>query len=126
LAETNVDTTKGVMRLVWARMIWVMADAEGDDLSRLYYVIAVGKTILFAEPVGRIPVASMTAQPLPHRHIGMSVAETVTDLQDIKQAIKRGGLDNLYLANNGRHVISNKVNLEDFLDSRPGGLVRMV
>jgi hypothetical protein len=124
--ENRDETNKGVMRLVWARMVWVKADAEGDEQSRLYYAIIVGRTVLFVQPVGRIPVASMTSQPLPHRHIGMSVAETITDLQDIKQAVKRGGLDNLYLANNGRHVISSKVNVEDLLDSRPGGVVRML
>jgi hypothetical protein len=124
--ENRDEQNKGVMRLVWARMVWVKADAEGDEQSRLYYAIIVGRTVLFAQPVGRIPVASMTSQPLPHRHIGMSVAETITDLQDIKQAVKRGGLDNLYLANNGRHVISSKVNVEDLLDSRPGGVIRML
>lgn len=116
----------GVMREVWARMIWVRADAEGDGVSRLYYVIAVGRTILFKQPVSRIPVASMVTQPLPHRHVGMSVAETVLDIQNVKTAVKRGGLDNLYLANNGRHIISSKVNLADFLDGRPGGVVRML
>lgn len=115
----------GVMRRVWARMIWIRADAEGDGQTRLYYVIAVGRTILFTQPVARIPVSSMVAQPLPHRHVGMSVAETVQDIQDIRTAVTRGGLDNLYLANNGRHVISTKVNVEDFLDARPGGVVRM-
>jgi len=122
----NEDDGEGVMRRVWARMIWVRCDAEGDEMSRLYYVIAVGRTILYAEPTGRIPVASMTPQPLPHRHIGMSVVETVVDLQDIKTAVKRGGLDNLYLANNGRHIVSSRVNLDDFLDARPGGIVRML
>ena len=114
------------MREVWARMIWVRADVEGDKKSRLYYVIAVGRTILFAEPCARIPVASMTCQALPHRHPGMSIAETVFDLQDIGTAITRGGLDNLYLANNGRNVVSRAVNLEDLMDSRPGGVVRML
>jgi hypothetical protein len=124
--DTQSDENKGVMRRVWARMIWVRADAEGDGESRLYYAILVGRTVLFSQPVARIPVASMTPQPLPHRHIGMSVGETIHDIQDIKTAVKRGGLDNLYLANNGRNVISSKVNLSDFLDSRPGGVVRML
>lgn len=120
----NLEGGKGLMREVWARMIWVRADA-GDGEDRLYYVIAVGKTILFAEKTNRIHVASMTPQPLPHRHIGMSIAETVVDIQMIKTAVKRGGLDNLYLLNNGRHFISDKVNLSDFLDARPGGVVRL-
>ena len=120
------DDGKGVMRRVWVRSIWVRADAEKDGSSRLYYVIAVGKTILFAEPTGRIPVASMTPQPMPHRHIGMSIAETVQDVQDVKTAVKRGGLDNLYLANSPRSLISSRVSLDDMLDSRPGGVVRML
>lgn len=120
------DDSKGVMRRVWVRSIWVRADAENDGASRLYYVIAVGRTILFAEPTGRIPVASMTPQPMPHRHIGMSVAETVLDVQDVKTAVKRGGLDNLYLANSPRSLISSRVSLDDMLDSRPGGVVRML
>jgi hypothetical protein len=119
------ESGKGVMREVWTRSIWVRTDA-GDEESRLYYVIAVGKTILYAEPCASIPVASMTSEPLPHRHIGMSLAESVMDIQDVKQAVKRGALDNLYLANNGRHIISSKVNVEDFLDARPGGVIRMM
>ena len=124
--ESDLDDDKGVMRRVWCRSIWVRADAEGDGASRLYYCLVVGRTVLFSEPVARIPVASMTPQPLPHRHIGMSVAEVVMDLQDIKTAVKRGGLDNLYLANTPRHLISSRVSLADMLDSRPGGVVRML
>jgi hypothetical protein len=116
----------GAMRRVWTRSIWVRADAEGDGRSRLYYVIAVGRNILFCQQVARIPVASMTSQPLPHRHIGMSEAEIVLDIQEIQTVIKRGGLDNLYLMNAGRNAVSSKVNLEDFLDARPGGVVRML
>jgi hypothetical protein len=120
------DDAKGSMRRVWARMVWIRADAEGDDKSRLYYAILVGRTVLFCQQVARIPVSSMTAQPLPHRHIGMSEAETVEDIQDIRTAVTRGGLDNLALANAGRHAVSSRVNIEDFLDNRPGGLVRML
>jgi hypothetical protein len=116
----------GANRQVWTRMIWLRADVEGDGKSRLYYVIAVGREILFAEPCARIPVASMTMQPLPHRHPGMSVGETILDMQEVRTAVKRGGLDNLYLLNSGRNVISDKVNLADMLDSRPGGVVRLL
>lgn len=121
----DVDSdNKGVMREVISRTIWIKADG-GDGESRLYYVIAVGRTILHAEKVSRIHAVSLCPQPLPHRHPGMSVAETVLDLQDQKTAIKRGGLDNIYFTNNQRFAISDKVNLDDFLDSRPGGVVRL-
>ncbi len=124
-ASWDDESGPGIMRKVWASMAWVMCDA-GDGVSRRYYCILVGRTILHVEPVARIPVASMTPQPLPHRHIGLSIAEIVKDIQDIKTAVKRGGLDNLYLANNGRNVVSDRVNLADLVDSRPGGVIRLL
>lgn len=117
---------EGAMRRVWTRMIWVDADAEDDGMARKYYVLAVGRTILYEEAVGRVMVSSMVSQPLPHRHPGMPIAETVLDIQDIRTSVTRGGLDNLNLSNAGRHVISSAVSLADFLDARPGGAVRML
>jgi hypothetical protein len=53
------------------------------------------------------------------------MADITMDIQDIKRAILRGGLDNLYLSNNPRHAISGQVNLDDMLVSIPGGIVRV-
>jgi len=47
------------------------------------------------------------------------------DIQLIKSTLLRGQLDNMYLANNGRYAISSRVNLDDMLTSRPGGIVRV-
>jgi hypothetical protein len=47
------------------------------------------------------------------------------DIQLIKSTLIRGQLDNIYLANNGRYAISDRVNLDDMLTSRPGGIVRV-
>src|SRR5688572_29733570 len=72
-----------------------------------------------------IPAAAITPIIFPHRHIGISVYDLVKDLAEIKTALQRGFLDNVYLANNGRHGIDqSKVNLDDMLTSRPGGVVR--
>jgi len=113
------------MRRVRARMIWVRADLEGDGIARLYYVIRVGSEILYTEPCSRIPVASITPMPMPHRHVGLGMWDVLHDVQDTKTAIHRGALDNLYLSVNGRHVVSDAVNLDDLLQVRPGGIVRM-
>lgn len=124
-SEDREKEGEGSMRAVWTRMVWVKCSPEPDGEARYYYCILVGRTVLHWEPVSRIPVVSMTMQPLAHRHIGLGLVETALDLQDIRTAIKRGGLDNLYLANNGRHAVSEHVNLADLLDSRPGGIVRV-
>jgi hypothetical protein len=62
---------------------------------------------------------------MPHRHIGRSYADLTMDIQLIKSTLIRGQLDNMYLANNGRYAISDRVNLDDMLTSRPGGIVRV-
>ncbi len=49
------------------------------------------------------------------RHIGRSYADLTMDIQLIKSTLIRGQLDNMYLANNGRYAISDRVNLDDML-----------
>src|SRR6185295_13925239 len=85
----------------------------------------VGKDILSQEECEFIPAAAITPVVMPHRHVGRSVADLVMDLQLIKSTLLRGTLDNMYLGNNGRYgVDERKVNLDDMLTSRPGGVVR--
>jgi hypothetical protein len=112
------------MKRVRARMIWIRHDYDEDGIAELQYVLRVGRTVLHREEVTRIPVASIVPYPNPHRHMGLSVADIVADLQSIKSVILRGGLDSLYLANNPRTVINDLVSLDDMLISRPGGIVR--
>lgn len=120
--ENKLDPS---MRRVKARSIWIRYDMDGDGIAEMLYVVRVGQKILYQEEVSRIPVACIVPTPLPHRHMGLSVADIVCDLQRISTAILRQGLDNLYLANNPRTAISDKVNLDDMLMSRPGGVVRV-
>src|SRR6185503_7199387 len=113
------------MRRVKARMIWIRVDADGDGVAELLQIMRVGRHILYREEVSRIPVASGVACPLPHRHVGFSVADSTMDIQRIKTTILREGLDNLYLSNNPQKIIDEtKVNIDDALISRPGGLIR--
>jgi len=73
-----------------------------------------------------IPFSTICPLPIPHKFYGMSVADTVKDIQLIKSTIVRNLLDNMYLTNNARYaVLSGQVELDDLLTSRPGGIVRM-
>ncbi len=113
------------MRRVKARMIWIRVDYNGDGKAELLQILRVGRRILYSEEVSRIPVASGVACPLPHRHIGISIADMVSDIQRIKTAILRQGLDNLYISNNPQKILNEQfVNIDDALISRPGGVVR--
>lgn len=112
------------MRRVKARTIWIQYDYDEDGIAEMNRVIRVGREVLERKEVGRIHIASIVPIPMPHRHMGLSVADIVKDLQDIKTAILRGGLDNLYLSNNPRTFANDKINLDDLMISRPGGIVR--
>jgi len=120
--EGNNDPSS---RKVCLRNIWIKYDYDGDGIAELRFVMKVGDTILFNEESTGVQVACIVPTPLSHRHPGLSVRDMITDLQLIKTTIWRQTLDNLYLANNGRYGISDKVNLDDMLTSRPGGVVRV-
>jgi hypothetical protein len=114
------------MRKVKVRMIWIRNDYDGDGIAELRYVVAVGSTFLANQEVTGIPVGTIVPYPMPHRHIGLSLHDVLSDLQLIKSAMLRAGIDNQYLANNGRYgVDKNVVNLDDMAVSRPGGMVRV-
>lgn len=113
-------------RRVRVRMVWIRHDYDEDGISELLYCVRVGKTLLHLEEVSRIPVACIVPNPLPHRHVGLSIHDQVKDVERIKTAILRQGLDNLYLSNNPQKVvIPDRVNVDDVLVSRPGGVIRV-
>jgi len=95
-----------------------------DNDKRMRYVI-VGNEIIYREETDIVPFACLTPMIMPHRHVGRSYADLTMDIQLTKSALIRGQLDNMYLANNGRYAISSRVNLDDMLTSRPGGVVRV-
>lgn len=116
----NPDET---VRRVKARWVWVRHDFDGDGIAELQHVLRVGRRIFEREDVSTIPVASVVPFINTHRHIGNSIADLVYEIQRIKTAILRQGLDNLYLANNPREFHGNKVNIDDLLLSRPGAKI---
>ena len=120
------DPFDPAMREVKVRTVWIKHDFDEDGIAELQKVIIVGKEILLREEASRIPVACIVPAINTHRHMGMSVADMVLDLQRICTAILRQGLDNLYQSNNIRTAINtSQVNLDDLLVNRPGGVIRV-
>lgn len=125
----RLDDTQNVndpsMRVVRARTVFLQVDADGDGIAELRRFLVVGRQILREDVYQRVTVAALTPTIVPHRHEGMSVVDAVMDLQLIKSMLVRGQIDNLWLANNGRYAVDeDRVNLDDLLTSRPGGVVR--
>ena len=123
--DTEDNATDPAMRRVRLRTIWIKHDTDGDGIAELQRVLLVGKEILHHQEESRIPVSSIVPYILPHRHVGLSVADIVVDIQRIMTAIMRQGLDNLYQSNNVRWAHSKDVNLDELLSSVPGGSVEV-
>jgi hypothetical protein len=92
--------------------------------GKLMRYVVVGNNILHQEEAEIVPICCITPHLMPHRHIGRSYADLTMSDQLVGSTLLRGMLDSMYLANSPRHAISDKVNMDDLLVSRPGGIVR--
>jgi hypothetical protein len=117
------------MRRVVVVEAFIKVDYDGDGYAEWRKVTLGGDTshavILDNEEVDGHHFASITPYIEPHRFFGQSVFEKTKDIQDIKTSLLRNLLDNQYLANNPRiTAVDGQVNVDDLLNSRPGGIVR--
>lgn len=126
--ETNSwenDEAEESMRNVVVRDIWMRIDDDGDGIAELKHIMLAGTQVLVREDAEFIPIVAICPIPMPHRHIGLSYADLAMPSQLQKSTILRQILDNMYLSNNVRTAMdADRVNLDDMLVSRPGGIVR--
>lgn len=124
----ELSTANTAMRPIWVTESYVKVDWNGDGVAEMRKITHAGSgTVILdnEEWEGPRPFAAITPILMPHRFYGLSLADTIMDLQIIKSTLWRQMLDNLYLANNGQKVIDpDSVEIDDLLVSRPGGIVR--
>lgn len=114
----------------WLRIEFVLVDMDGDGVAERRCIYRLQDKILKNEVVSHVPIA--TASPIlnTHRWDGQSIWDLVSDLQKLHTELLRQTLNNLYLTNNPRTKVltdsnwSPLANLDDLLDSRPGGILR--
>ena len=120
------ESTEGANKTVWIEECYVRLDYDNDGVAELRKITKGGNYILENIEIDMLPFSTICPLPIPHKFYGMSIADTVKDIQLIKSTIMRNLLDNMYLTNNARYaVMAGQVELDDLLTSRPGGIVRM-
>jgi hypothetical protein len=123
MGEQNLDKS---MRRIEGFECYIRVDYDGDGYAELRKVNKSGNQILDNEECDSQPFSILTPIILTHKHFGLSIADLIMDLQKIKSSIWRQILDNMYLLNNSRNAVDkDRVNLDDLLTSRPGGIVRV-
>ena len=121
-------TSDPSQRSVLFTEVYIKSDYDGDGIAELRRVVCLGPayTVMENEPYDMMPFSVVSPILMPHRMVGRSVAELVKDLQEIKSALLRQQLDNIFATNNSRiAAVEGQVNMDDLMSNRPGGVVRM-
>lgn len=104
-------------------------DINEDGVGELCKITVIGESnpseILDIEEICEMPFVAMSAIPMPHSFMGMSVFDRLKQVQDVKTAVLRSTLDSFYQSVNRIKVVQEgSVNLDDLLVNRPGGIIR--
>lgn len=128
--DSGVDREDESKTKGWIRIEWVLADQDGDGIAERLEVIRLQERILSAEDCEQVPVATAIPILIQHQWSGMSIAETVSDIQKLRTELLRQVVNNAVLANNPRTTVLTDMqgaplaDIDDLLDSRPGGILR--
>lgn len=108
---------------------YLRVDWDDDGIAELRKVVVVGNKIPdgseWNEEIDSIPFSYLTPNRMPHRHVGLSLYDDLEDIARIKTTLWRQMLDNTYLLNNIEWLVNERVNISDFMTSRPGGVKRV-
>ena len=119
------DGADASQREVTLTEAYVRVDYDGDGVSEYRRVVKAGGVIFENEVTDDHPFALFTPILMPYQVVGLSFFDLLDDLQRIRTALSRQMLDNAYLVNTPRvEVLDGKVNLDDLLSPRPGGIIR--
>lgn len=115
--------------------VYVDLDLDGDGIAEMYRIWCIGENWEWAvdergEPlrtmVDEAPFALFTPDLEPHTIVGLSAADYVMDLQEIRSSITRGMLDSLTQhLRPMTEIVEGEVNQADVLNPEVGRVVRV-
>ena len=79
--DVDMEGADPSTRKVWFRDVTMRIDADGDGIAELMRYYIVGGQFLYSDKAENIYYAALGAVPMPHRHVGLSVADLVMDIQ---------------------------------------------
>lgn len=111
--------------IIYLGEYYVYLDTDGDGIAELWQVFRAGNQVLGKEQVDEHPFCVVVPIPIPHRAIGSCPGEQVADIQYLKSTLMRQALNNIYQTNYMRTIVNERVDLDDLLTPRAGGIVRV-
>lgn len=123
--EDTLETKDLSMRDVQVDECYIKMDVDGDGIAELVKVTIFGNKVQDIEDIDVIPFASVLCNIIPHKFYGLCPADQTKHYQLIKTTILRQLLDNMYQMNNKRVAAGENVNMDDLLNPRTGGVIRV-
>ena len=105
--------------------LYVKIDFDGDGIAERRHILMSGTTILENEVFNHVPYAILSSILMPFEVIGKSRAELAQTTQRMKTVVTRGMFDNFHMSNNQRIAANENVNIDDLLDVKANGVVRV-
>lgn len=99
-------------------------DPEVDSRCT-YKVVHSRRTLLDMEKVESHPFRGWCPFPIPHKAIGLSLADVTMDIQKSQSTLKRSVIDNAWLTNTSRWVANLSLvrNPRDLIDNKIGAVI---
>lgn len=89
--------------------VYIRFDADGDGIAELHHMCFGGdpseKTLLMDDFCDEVQYCDIKVMSQPHQWEGISLADDMMDIQQVKTVLVRQTLDNLYGQNNPQPVI---------------------
>jgi len=109
----NADSDDESMKLYWVNECYVSLDMDGDGVAERRRVVMIGEKIFENEESDYLPIIAMSAIPMAHKHTGMSLVDTVKDMQLVQTTLTRNLLDNIYRLNIRRKYVGRMAQVDD-------------
>ena len=110
---TNGEGAGLAERMYTVHEVYLQVDYDGDGKKEMRRVLMVGDTIFDNEEVNYQPFIAMSSLLNPHKHVGLSVAELVMDIQMLLTTLVRQLLDSVYQQNVGKMALNERAMLSD-------------
>ena len=101
---------------------YMYVDRDGDGISELVKIL-YSKNFIDVDDIEYHPIIAISPVILTHKFFGLSIADFIGDIQEIRTHLFRSYMDNINQTINGTtYYDENRVNVDDMLSSTPFGI----